>query len=116
MYSSARKLPSVKLLNELFIIDGTSPTGLRYKSNVGTKIKSGNVAGAYASTSNRYVVGFNYRKLQVSRVIWKILTGKDPKNVIDHIDNNPLNNNISNLRDITQRENTLNRKDRKINA
>ena len=31
--------------------------------------------------------------------------GKDPENVIDHIDNNPLNNNTSNLRDIPQGDN-----------
>ena len=40
-----------------------------------------------------------------------MVTGKDPDQVIDHIDNNPLNNDISNLRDVTQRENLLNRKD-----
>ncbi len=34
------------------------------------------------------------------------------KIVVDHIDNNPLNNNVSNLQLITQRENTLKDKDK----
>tara|TARA_R110002020_G_scaffold56402_1_gene156059 strand:- start:332 stop:694 length:363 start_codon:yes stop_codon:yes gene_type:complete len=120
MYSSAKKLPSVELLKERFEVDSSSPTGLKYKSNVGKKIKAGQVAGNYATSgtsgAEMYLVGYNRSKLQVHRVIWKMLNGKDPDQVIDHIDNNPLNNNISNLRDVTQRENLLNRKDRKISA
>ena len=116
MYSSAKKLPSVKLLKERFEIDPSSPTGLRYKSNIGTKIKAGQIAGTYNTSGLGvpfYQVGINYSLYQVHRIIWKMTNGKDPKNVIDHIDNNPLNNNISNLRDVTQGENMLNRKDYK---
>jgi hypothetical protein len=105
MYHLAKKLPSVELLKERFEIDPSSPTGLRYKSNVGKKFKAGEVAGTYANALNRYIVGFNYRRLQVSRVVWKLAYGTDPEQVIDHIDNNPMNNDISNLRDISQGDN-----------
>ena len=117
MYSSARKLPSVEILNELLIVDPSSPTGLTWKVNRRGTTKAGTKAGTLqrSSTSGAamYQVGYKGRKLQAHRVIWKMVTGSDPTNVIDHIDNNPLNNNISNLRDVTQGENMLNRKDYK---
>ena len=36
---------------------------------------------------------------QAARVIWKWVTGEDPKETIDHIDRNPGNNRFWNLRD-----------------
>ena len=120
MYSSARKLPSVKILNELLTVDPSSPTGLTWKVNRGGIARAGTKAGTLQKSSTSgavmYQVGYKGRKLQVHRVIWKMVNGSDPINVIDHIDNNPLNNNISNLRDVPQRENLLNRKDYKTCA
>lgn len=46
----------------------------------------------------------------VHRVCWKLYYGHDPVNDIDHIDHNPLNNRIDNLRDVTHRENCRNLK------
>lgn len=45
--------------------------------------------------------GINYF---APRIIWKLETGNDPKNFIDHIDENTSNNIISNLRDIPNNE------------
>jgi hypothetical protein len=108
MYSNAKMLPEYDLLNEVFMIDSSSPTGLRYRTDVGKKIKAGQVAGAYSSSSTKlpqYIVGFRGKKLQVGRVVYKLATKLDPKGVIDHIDGNALNNRVENLQDITQREN-----------
>jgi hypothetical protein len=44
------------------------------------------------------------------RVIWKIMTNDNTDNVIDHIDNNKLNNKWDNLRKSTLCENSRNRK------
>lgn len=41
------------------------------------------------------------------RLIWKMAYGADP-NVIDHIDGDPSNNRLSNLRSVRQTENTRN--------
>ena len=120
MYSSARKLPSVEILNELLTVDPSSPSGLTWKVNRRGTAKAGTKAGTIASSGTTGSVMWNVKingtLRQAHRVIWKMVNGSDPTNVIDHIDNNPLNNDISNLRDVTQRENLLNRKDFKVNA
>ena len=117
MYSSAKKLPSVETLNELLTVDPSSPTGLTWKVNRRGTAKAGTKAGTRGFSGAgvpHYRVGVNGDLYLAHRVIWKITNGKDPENVIDHIDNNPLNNSVSNLRDVTQTENLLNRKDYKI--
>jgi hypothetical protein len=43
------------------------------------------------------------------RIIWKLFYGKDPDQVIDHIDGNPSNNRIENLRDVSPAKNAQNR-------
>lgn len=43
------------------------------------------------------------------RVAWLLYYKEWPKNKIDHIDGDKLNNKINNLRDVTQRQNNINR-------
>lgn len=43
------------------------------------------------------------------RFIWYLHHGHPPKHTIDHIDNNPENNNITNLRDVTIGQNHFNK-------
>ena len=116
MYKTAKPLPSVETLNELLTVDSSSPTGLTWKVNRRGTAKAGSTAGSQGSSGAGvpyYQVRVNSNIYLAHRVIWKIANGKDPENVIDHIDNNPLNNSVSNLRDVTQRENLLNRRDYK---
>ena len=54
-------------------------------------------------------------KMLVHRMIWKMIYGVEPE-VIDHIDGNPRNNVLSNLRDTTQLSNGRNMKMRKNNS
>ena len=117
MYKLSKPLPSVELLKERFEIDPTTPSGLRWKVNPrGPWAYAGDPTGRPIPGTGYYQTKVNGEHFYNSRLIWKMSTGKDPENVIDHIDNNPSNNNISNLRDVTQRENLLNRKDYKARA
>lgn len=44
------------------------------------------------------------------RLAWYLYYGELPTSCIDHIDGNPLNNKIKNLRDVSQQKNTFNQK------
>ena len=60
---------------------------------------------------------FRYNFYLNSRVIHFLCTGIDPKEkYIDHIDNNPLNNKISNLRLTTHQQNQDNKRKQKNNT
>ncbi len=78
----------------------------RIKSLSTNKITNG------TKTNKGYlVVGIKGKMYQVHRLVLFAFKGLPPDNkVCDHIDRNPLNNNIENLRWVTQQENTLNRK------
>lgn len=64
-----------------------------------------------------------YRKLRLAgmafpnhRVIWKLVTGKDPIDEIDHRNGNRADNSFANLREATKSQNQHNSKLRKDNA
>jgi len=61
------------------------------------------------------IVKINHKDYKYHRVIYKLfnkdwdITDNSKKNVIDHIDRNRLNNNIDNLRVVTQQQNNFNK-------
>lgn len=71
------------------------------------KRKSGDVAGTL--TGGYYTVCSKSRYFKVARVIYAILVKDEPSMIIDHIDGDPLNNNIQNLRAIPLEGNSRNR-------
>lgn len=67
--------------------------------------------------------GNGYRRINVDgvkyyehRLVWFYMTGEWPKNQIDHIDGDRLNNRFANLREATPCENARNTKIRKHNT
>jgi hypothetical protein len=75
--------------------------------------KAGSEAGYLCANGRRYVRVD--KKLQlVHRVIWTMHYGDCPE-FLDHIDGNPLNNHIENLRPATKQQNAQNRKVRCTN-
>lgn len=77
-------------------------------------------AGKEAFTSldgNGYKSGSIWKNtMSAHRVIWAMRHGEWPEKQIDHIDGNRLNNAISNLRSVTNRENSQNRGIRRDNT
>lgn len=104
--------------NEWFYVDPESPTGLRWKkdNNANSPMNrkfQGDVAGTLLNRKNGtpsgYQLSLNAKRYYVHRVVWLLSTGSlDSNLVIDHIDNNPLNNKITNLRQTTHKGNANN--------
>ena len=123
--SVAKELP-IDTLHELLILDGDAGTltwktrdvkwfteGKKTAQHNANRINS-RFAGKPALTAvngNGYkhgaILGKNYKS---HRVIFAMATGAWPEGVIDHIDGDPLNNRIDNLRDVTLGENQKNQK------
>lgn len=71
------------------------------------KAIKGNTAGSIQK--NGYLaVNFQGKKYLSHRLAWFLYYGSWPKYHIDHIDRNPLNNSIENLRDVSRSTNMLN--------
>lgn len=55
------------------------------------------------------IVGINGKSYRAARVIWKLVYGTEPEDV-DHIDGDPTNNRLANLRAATHQQNLFNQK------
>jgi len=108
--TKAKPLPSQEELNALLEYrDGK----LFWKVSRGG-IKIGSEAGSLKGTGYKYV-SINNQLYRFHRLIW-IMHGNDPVDCLDHIDGDPLNNRIENLRAATKIENNCNRKLRSNNT
>lgn len=114
----AGKLPSVKFLRECFEYE--EATGKLFWRR---RPKKHFFNRGYFITWNKKYAGKEafreeirgYRKGTVSgvtcythRVVWKLITGKEPSAILDHKDRNKNNNRIENLRAATLAQNCIN--------
>lgn len=70
------------------------------------------IKGSVAGTCNKRgykIIGINGKKFYIHRLVWLYVYGKFPDGEIDHIDCNPKNNTITNLRVITRSGNCQNK-------
>lgn len=101
--------------------DPSIPSCLRWAKDIrtgkeGVRLfrQQGSLAGFFNKVTKRWAVCVNYKKYYVHRVIWELHHGKiKPEDVVDHIDGNPENNVIENLRLVTKEINARNLKGRK---
>ena len=94
--------------NEHFYLDESSASGLRWKV-YRQGVKRSMIAGSL-NNQNYWKVKVHGKSYQVHRVIWEMNFGDIPHDCfIDHIDRNPSNNNLSNLRMVSHKNNCENR-------
>ena len=79
---------------------------LIWKSPLAKWVKVGSEAG-YKRVDGYCVVNIGGSPKLVHRIIWKMIYGQSPS-LIDHIDQNPTNNKVENLRPYSKRLNAYN--------
>lgn len=114
-----------QLFKKLFYYDETSPSGLRYlnenNSFGNAKRYKDDVVGTIRhnkkSDKKVWIAKVNKIPYVIHRVVWYIVNGElSEEKVIDHIDGNPLNNKIANLRLVSFEINCRNQARQKNNS
>jgi hypothetical protein len=102
-----RPLPPLDVLRAALRIDPDSPSGLAWVGPAQGR-RVGGVAGRRTSTGH-WDVGVGSSRFGVHRIIWALATGSDPGEFdIDHIDGDPSNNRVANLRTCSRSQNLRN--------
>lgn len=90
---------------------------LRWRMDIGRKIKSGSVAGHVGKPRNNRTLDYpvisirlNYKSYLAHRLAWALFYGEWPPSILDHKNGNPSDNRIENLRIATHSENMRNKK------
>lgn len=102
----------IELIKEHLYYDETSPSGIRWlkKSSIFSNIKVSGIAGSINKISGYFEVKICNLRLPAHRVVL-ILHGYDVNSkIVDHIDGNPSNNSVDNLRLVCPADNQRNRK------
>ena len=96
----SKPLPNKDLLHKKYNYD--PDTGI-------LTTKRGKPVGSYSKKEKRLITSIKGSKYYVARLVWMYYYGEDPGElVIDHINRDPCDNRIINLRAITQAQNILN--------
>lgn len=97
--------------NDIFYLDSTSPSGLRWKIKPSVAINISNVAGHLTASTGYWSVKYKRKPYHLHRVVWELHHGPIPKGmVVDHIDCDKKNNSITNLRLASSSDNSCNRR------
>lgn len=107
------ELPKLETLRKLFNYDENSPSGLCWLKETNIR-KYGKYAGSIHSNVNNgyktWIVYVDKKLFPIHRIVWSLCNNQiiDTKYQIDHINRNPLDNRIENLRLTNSSRNVLN--------
>lgn len=104
---SPKKLPSIEVLLDAFNYNPESGR-LTWKIKSARQIVFGSFADSSINTAGYRRTGIGRDRFLTHRLIWKMMTGDDPVEFIDHIDQNKSNNTWANLRLATKAQNLCN--------
>lgn len=105
-----RKANKSELLDLLEVLKYNKITGKFYwRKDIFPNVVSGDEARAI-NRHGRRIIKYNGRRWYASRLAWYFVYGYYPKLLIDHINGGRDDNRISNLREVTSRENSQNQK------
>lgn len=120
--SDIKPLPTVERLNELLTYD--EYTGILTwkmlpaisRSNICHNNKCGGKVAGTVGAKGYIMIGIGKIYYLAHRIIWKMKTGADPVDIVDHEDTNKSNNRWKNLREAANGPNIQNSKLRKDNS
>jgi hypothetical protein len=106
IYTMSNERITKELVQQLFFYE--EETGkLFWKIKPSGPVNKGDEAGRITSNGYRQIRIFNSAYV-AHRIVWLYINGNWPKNYIDHINGDRLDNRISNLREVTKQENNQN--------
>lgn len=100
------KLP-LNLAKKLFSYDRCDGH-LYWRIRTSNRVKVGQLAGSTKSSNGYRTINVSGCLYLAHRIVWLLYYGSWPSGTIDHKDGNALNNKITNLREVPQRDNTKN--------
>ena len=104
-YKKHKKLPPIEVLEQLFDYDPL--TGGLYKK--GSERGEGHCVGAWARSGHRFVHVKGHGQFFVHRIVFYMYHRRDPgQKVVDHINGDPADNRIENLRACSRTANARN--------
>lgn len=91
-------------------------TGIFVRIAEGRGRKFGTFAGCPHPETGHVSIAIAGKEYKAHRLAWLYVYGSLPDMVVDHINGNPLDNRICNLRQVSQQENTQNQRKAKSNS
>lgn len=103
-------------VRELFHYDTATGVFTRRVTTNNNGARAGTSAAASNGPGRHLITRIDGKKYYLHRLAWLYVHGRWPEHVIDHINGDPADNRISNLRDIPQSVNMQNQRNAKKNG